>query len=315
MPAPVNLILLRCDIMEADGDNTVWFTYTEQEDIPLDATHIFVSVKVILRLAFRGHPNIVAVHCHDNVEKIEEWAFARCPRLRLVIMPGVKIVEQDAFNDCEALAVVICGKLEIIGEGAFRYCESLRSINLPSARIVKGVAFSYCRVLKEANFGNKLERIEEAALLRCLSLERITIPLKDNIITADDIFAECEEFNHVDLIEGALHETIAALHFEEWRTDMRGEIDSINQILPITDDGGEYDYDIEDYSGGEKALAIRTWIRSLLRKIIRYKEKHQAFLIEEVATALDLNLPAEIVMNNVISFLELPPHTFEDNDE
>eukprot|EP00984_Skeletonema_dohrnii_P036697 scaffold37966_cov461-Skeletonema_dohrnii-CCMP3373.AAC.1 len=70
------------------------------------------------------------------------------------------------------------------------------------------------------------------AFVNCRSLERITIPLKDGMITHDNLFAGCKKLNHVDLVGGEVHETIAALLMEEWRNEMKEEIDSINQILP-----------------------------------------------------------------------------------
>ena len=159
-------------------------------------------------------------------------------------MPGVKIVEVDAFYGCKALTDVEWGKLEIIKQGAFGNCKSLRSINLPSARIVEESAFSFCRVLKNVKFGSKLERFEWGAFDNCTSLKRITIPLKDGMITDDDIFRGCAALTEVHLVEGALHETIAALHLEDWRKDMRGEINSINQILLYADEGGDWDDDL-----------------------------------------------------------------------
>ena len=65
---------------------------------------------------------------------------------------------------------------------------------------------------------------------------------------------------------------------------------------------------------GGKAEAIRTWIRSVLRKVIHYKAEHQRLLDEEVANTLQLALPQDIVMNNVLPFLELPSYTFEVGD-
>ncbi len=138
------------------------------------------------------------------------------------------------------------------------------------------------------------------------------------MITNDNIFQACVALKHIYLVEGALlHKTIAALYFEEWRKDMIGEIDSINQILPNADAGGEYDYYTRDYSPGEKAQAIRRWIRSLLRNITRYQAEHQ-LLLNEAASTLQLALPQDIVLKKVLSFFDLPPHTFEveeDEDE
>ncbi len=302
--------------MAAVGGNIiVRFTYTGEEDIPDNVTHVTViNVRVVRRIAFSQHPSIVEVICHEEVEKIEEYAFICCPCLKRVIMPGVKIVKERAFYQCAALTDVECDKLEIIEEGAFYRNESLVSINLPSARIVGEIAFRSCIALADVKFSNKLDRFKEKAFFACPSLERITIPLKDSMIPDDNVFLLCEKLNYVNLVEGALHETIAALHSEEWRQDMKEEINSIHQILPSADPGGEWDNYIDDYNAGDKAGAIRRWIRSLIHKINRYKEEHQNIL-NDAATTLQLALPQDTLMNNVLPFLDLPSYTFEDHDE
>ena len=83
---------------------------------------------------------------------------------------------------------------------------------------------------------------------------------------------------------------------------MNEEIDSINQILPNAPAGGWND-------DGEKAIVIRTWIGSVLRKIAHYKAEHQRIL-DEAADTLEVGLPRDIVMKSVLPFLELPTHTF-----
>ena len=293
------------------ADNIIRFTYTGVEIIPREATHIFVDAAFIPARAFLRHPNIVEVICHDGVETIEVEAFYCCPSLRRVIMPGVKIIDGEAlsgsaFYGCEALADVECGKLEMIGHSAFGDCTSLTSINLPSAKTVSGSAFTRCIALTNATFSNKLERVNHWAFDECWVLERITIPLKDGLFTDDNTFQGCDNLRQVDLVEAAeLHETVAALHLDEWSNDMNEEIDSINQILHTAPPGND-DYD--DY--GEKTHAIRRWIRSVLGKINHYKAEHQRIL-DEAATTLQCTLPHEIATNNVLTFLELPAHTFE----
>eukprot|EP00984_Skeletonema_dohrnii_P000701 scaffold211_cov83-Skeletonema_dohrnii-CCMP3373.AAC.7 len=297
--------------MAAEGDNVTWYNYTGDRRVPDDVTHVTIdaSVTVIPEDAFRRHPNIVEVICHDKVERVEARAFISCPSLRRVIMPGVEVVEGYAFDGCKALAIVECGKLEIIKEEAFNKCTSLMSIDLLSAKVIKMGAFTGCFALTNAKFGSKLERIEEMAFDDCPSLARITIPLKDGIITNESIFYGCDNLKHVELVEGATHETIAALQLEEWRNDMNEEIDSINQILP-TASAGRYGHD-----DGGIARAIRGWIRSVLGKIIHYQAEHRRYLNEEIATALQLVLPQDIVMNNVLPFVYLPLYTFEVVDE
>ncbi len=92
---------------------------------------------------------------------------------------------------------------------------------------------------------------------------------------------------------------------EEWRNDINQEIDSINQILP-TSEAGSNANDDGDYVEGEKAHAIRRWIRSVLHKIMHYKAQHRRLLEEDAAPTLQGVLPQDIVMNSVLPFLELP---------
>ena len=302
--------------MAAEGGNIVRYTYRggENEVIPDEATHILVQARVVREGAFFRHRNIVEVICHEGVEKIEADAFSYCPSIWRVIMPGVKVIEIGAFYMCNTLAEVACDKLEIIGYGAFCNCDSLRSISLPSARIIQEEAFSACYALTNIKFGSNLEKIEERAFCLCDSLERITIPLKDGLIAADNAFQQCRNLKRVYLIEEEAHGTIAALQLDEWRNDMNEKIDSINQILPNAAagsrwaDGDEEFYDDDDYQGdpGEKAQAIRRWIRLVLDKMFRYKDKHSR-LLSEAATTLELALPNnDIVTNDVLPFLQLP---------
>ncbi len=301
--------------MAAVGDNNFMRYIYRGEDgeiVPLEATHIFVAedVTVIRAGAFYGR-RIIEIICHERVEKISESGFNGCFSLRRVIMPGVKIVEKYAFMNCRALTDIKFGKLEIIKEWALCGCKSLRNISLPSTRIVESYAFAGCHALIDAKFSDKLERFDDCAFIKCSALERITIPLKDDLLTEDDIFIfqGCDNLNHVNLIEGELHESIAALHLEEWGNDMNEEIDSINQILPTTY-AGTVDDDDEEEEDGEKAQVIRIWIRSVLRKIVHYQEEHQRIL-NEAATTLQFTLPQDIAMDKVLPFLALPSHTFE----
>ena len=317
--------------MAAEGGNdVVWFTYTGADDEVIDeeATHITVGegVTFVRGSAFEGWEydmvndeyrtrntslTIVEFICHDKVEKIESFAFNECHKLRRAIMPGVKIIEHGVFCRCTDLMDVECEKLEIIGQYAFENLRSLRSINLPSARIVRKGAFQGSDALKDVNFGSKLERIGERAFYGCFDLERITIPLKEgeSLFTADNIFQACEKLERVTLVEedeATLQRLVAALHLEQWRNDMNEEIDSVNQILP-TARAGEFR---GDYDHGGKAEVIRRWIRSVLDKIAYYQVEHRCIL-EDVAATLQLALPRDIVVNNVLPFLKLPAHTFE----
>ena len=132
----------------------------------------------------------------------------------------------------------------------------------------------------------------------CSSLERITIPLKDGMIDDGAAFQECYNLKHVDIVDGAvIREIISALQLNVWRNDTNEEIDAINKILPKEEGEG-------------KTSVIRGWIRSVLGKVIHYKAEHRRLLNKAVIN-LPIILPQDIVMNNVLSFLELPSYTFD----
>ena len=291
--------------MAAEGDAIEYLYTAEDPDVivPRNAINVIVanSATVIWFAAFREHPKIATLFCPVGVETIEDGAFFHCRCLRRVILLGVREIETAAFGGCEALTDIECGKLEIIGRKAFFECKSLGSINLSSAKIVEMFTFQRCFALTDVTFGKELETIGYGAFNNCTSLQRITIPLKDGIITHDNIFDGCDNLKHVDLVEGAiLKETVTALQLEDWRNDMNAEIDAINQIiLPLAP------------AGMKKARLIRPWIRAVVGKIVHYKIQHSR-LLNEAATSLELALlPKDIVIKNVLPFLELPSYAFE----
>ena len=297
--------------MAAEGGIiTFIFNGEDRNDIPQNVTHLIIheNITVIPRRLFYKHPNLVEVYCHKGVTKIEESAFYYCQSLRRVIIPGVTIIERWAFINCRNLVYVECVKLERIGVQAFNQCKSLSSIDLPSAKIVEESAFYNCPAMTQAIFGKDLESIEGIAFVNCVSLESITIPLRNGLLTGDDIFRSCVNLKRVDLIEDeALRNFADALLLEDWRNDVNEVLDSINQILPNTAAG-------DNYNVGGKAIAIREWIGSVRREIIHYKAAHRESL-NEAATVLHLFLPNDTVINNVLPFVELPVHTFGVGDE
>ena len=61
------------------------------------------------------------------------------------------------------------------------------------------------------------------------------------------------------------------------------------------------------YEGGLDHLFTKLIVNS-------YKEEHQNIL-NDAATTLQISLPQDTLMNNVLPFLDLPSYTFEDHDE
>ena len=318
-------IIQSLSIMAAEGNNIRGIFTGEEEpedtvevengdEVPIilpTVTHLNIcpSVAIIPSYAFCYHPSIIELNCHNGVKRIEEYALYKCPSLERLILPGVEIVQTHAFSVCEAIQYIECDRLEIIGKWAFAGCVSLSSIDLPSAKSVGAGAFQGCTLLRDVKFGNSLVSLRVWAFRKCPSLERITIPLKEGLIGHDSVFTGCDNLKQVDLVEAAiLLETIAAFHMEEWRQDMNNVIDSINQIL-LNTPAGTADYN----DVGGKARAIREWIALVLCKIKYFKAQHR-YILNEAAIILQVDLPNDIVNNNVLAFLELPLHAFDGED-
>jgi hypothetical protein len=262
---------------EGDDDSFV-YTGGEQE-VPDDVRRVRIAenIDTIPARTFYNCRQLIEVECHNKLKKVEEIAFYNCPRLRRVTkMTGLIEIEENAFSGCNALSELEFDKLEIIGNYAFFCCESLRSINMPSIRRVGRSAFNGCDALTDAVFGKDLERIEEYAFYNSRALRSIAIPLKDNLIIANNAFIVCFNLSRIDALDGGIHKTISSLHLESWRNEIKDEIDSINQTLPNT-------------GATEKTQAIKQWITRVLSRMEHYKSEHQ-ILLKEAMAILELAL-------------------------
>ena len=96
------------------------------------------------------------------------------------------------------------------------------------------------------------------------------MPFRDDMIE-DSAFHRCPNLTTVEIV-GGIHNTVASLHLETWRSEMKDEINRINQVLPNTE---------------AKTTEIRRWMRSVNRRFNHYKTEH-ALLLKEAATLLEL---------------------------
>ena len=263
---------------EVQGDDDEIFVYTGgNQQVPLGVrrARIHKDVKIVRAWAFYNRRQLISVEFHDGVEIVEEDAFRRCYSLRSIKLLGVRIIKNFAFFNCESMTAVEFGdKLETTGKLAFAGCYVLRNISMPSARVIGNSAFSNCCRLTNVECGEGLRSIQLCAFNHCDNLERIALPLKSNMF-GDNAFDGCEELTTVDLV-GGIHKTVASLHMESWRSEMTGEINRINQILPIT-------------NSFHKTGAIQQWMESVINRLDRYKEEHRK-LLKEATTLLELAL-------------------------
>jgi hypothetical protein len=253
------------------------FVYTGGDQVvPRNVRRVRIdqSVKIIPVGAFLSRRSLMYVEFHNDIERIEKWAFHGCVSLRRVKLLGVKVIEWAAFDSCSGLTDVEGDKLESIEQEAFSDCTSLRSVKMPSVRTIGEWAFAHCHKLTELDLPADLDTVGQDAFDDCPSLQRITMPLKDDMIGAD-VFYKCPNLTTLNLV-GGIHKTVASLHMESWRNEMREEIDRINEILSST-------------PAREKTASIQQWIRSVIGRFEHYKSEHNA-LLKEAATLLELAL-------------------------
>jgi len=144
---------------------------------------------------------------------------------------------------------------------------------MPSLKIIGLCVFDRCEQLTDLDLPEGLERIGQTAFQNCQRLRRIAISLKCMI--GGGAFYNCTNLKTVDLV-GGIHRTVASLHLEGWRNEMKDEIYRINQDLP-------------NIRALDKTAEIQQWMESVIRRITYYKDEHIAIL-KEATTLLELAL-------------------------
>eukprot|EP00984_Skeletonema_dohrnii_P024639 scaffold13789_cov143-Skeletonema_dohrnii-CCMP3373.AAC.1 len=268
----------------ADGDDNIFIYMGGEHEVPRNVRRVIIdrSVNIIPARAFYQREELVSVKMHEDVEIIGRWAFSRCTSIRRLKLPGVKEVRYMAFYDCGALTNVEFGdKLETIGSNAFFRCH-IKSIKAPSVRTIEERAFGSCTQLTNVELPD-VERICREAFIRCPALRRIAIPLKDDIFhRLEDYhyhrythFDYCRNLTTVDVV-GEIDKIISSLLLDCWRDQVNQEINRINQVLPNT-------------PAYEKTGEIQQWIRSVLRRMVHFRNEHRV-LLKEATTLLELAL-------------------------
>jgi len=267
----------------ADGDGVDIFVYRGGR-APQHVTHVRIdkSVEVIEENAFRDCKHLVQVETHDGIRRVGVRSFYKCNSLRRINLKHVVEIGEYAFHQCESLESVEFGdNLETIGQCAFYGCRSLKHLNLPSIITIGRGAFYKCNALTDIELSERLETIEAHTFWECKRLQRIAIPLKRILIPLDDIFRRYNQFDGCDQLitvnlVGGIHTTVASLHMEKWKTEMKETISRINQVLPDADQG-------------DKIAIIRQWIDTVLDKMDHFKAEHYRY-VKEAITLLELAL-------------------------
>jgi hypothetical protein len=263
-----------------DEEETVLYIYTGgqvPEHLKEHITHAIIdnSIRSIDNFAFYECPHLKDVKFHNDVLRVGKEAFAHCPRLRHLILPGVRIIDSAAFFDCQQLIDVKFGhRLEVIRFAAFSQCISLRHVTMPSIRVIEVAAFFSCEQLTDLDLPADLEHVGRRAFRRCVNMRRIGMPLKLSMLDSD-IFNYCENLVEVDF-GGTIQRITSHLSLDSWSNDIQDKVNLFNRFLPTI-------------PSNLKTRALQQCIESVTDKIKFYKSQHNQ-LLKQAATVLELAL-------------------------
>lgn len=108
------------------------------------------------------------------VISIETFAFARCERLKSVIIgANVETIGKAAFQRCENLIYVEFGEnAKTIKESAFSNCTSIKTLCFNNITTIESCAFGYCIAIEKINLTN-VQSIGEYTFMGCNNIQRI----------------------------------------------------------------------------------------------------------------------------------------------
>ena len=144
--------------------------------------------------------SIEEVKFADDVSVIRTDAFARCSKLKKVVIPNhVRKIEDFAFYECSNLrSVFIGGSVKVIGIRAFSYCYSLEQlILLNGVEEIHESAFSWCHLLRSIVIPASLKKIDDSAFESCLNLEYVVIMTSEKQNIHEEAFYKCRSFKRI----------------------------------------------------------------------------------------------------------------------
>lgn len=129
----------------------------------------------------------------NSVEQIADNAFMECANLETVTLPtSLNKIGNFAFFNCKKLKEINLERVQTIGSSAFQNCESLgleKKIILSNELMrVEDWTFSGCKNLKHVELGDNLTYIGHQAFALCDSLEEIDILTLQKIEMGSEVF-------------------------------------------------------------------------------------------------------------------------------
>lgn len=137
------------------------------------------SVREIGANAFAYLEQLEELVLPDGVQKLGDYAFDCCTRLKRVYFPpSLREIGDSAFVNCEnLLEIVLPEGVERVGRRCFSQCTGLKKITLPDSLLMLGEgAFEYCSALEEVILSKNLTEIPANCFQYCTELQNLTLP-------------------------------------------------------------------------------------------------------------------------------------------
>ena len=160
--------------------------------------------KRITKRRFENHDQAKYVVFPDSVQRIYDYAFKGCSRLRTIFLPeGLLSIGVGCFQDCTNLTLLhIPDSVRDIKEEAFKRCISLCSVLLPSQlERIPDRCFYGCSKLQLIVIPPRVKKIGVNAFYMC-GLEQVTVNSRD-IQIEHNCFEHCDNLKRVEMYEYA----------------------------------------------------------------------------------------------------------------
>jgi len=136
----------------------------------------------------------------ETVKSIEKEAFAKCGRLKEIIIPNtVTEIGERAFYACGNLkSITIPGSVKNLGPRIFSGVPIEEVVLEYGVPYVAERMFSDCKKLKKITFANSIKEIGLCAFWGCESLETVKLPPKIESIGAH-AFRDCKSLKKIEI--------------------------------------------------------------------------------------------------------------------
>lgn len=126
-----------------------------------------VQIQEIDESCFMGNKNVEVIVLPEHIKKIDRFAFANCPNLKVVIAPGVTECAHMAFYNCRNLKSVRMPDVTVAEAGVFKNCCSLNDLQLGKLTKICNQAFYCCENLRYLEASNDITFFSDNTFFNC----------------------------------------------------------------------------------------------------------------------------------------------------